>query len=330
VLREVVPADRWPGLVPPWYRSLAGTSTHAGQPDAAGALADPDEPLPYVAPDDALRETTPRELLVALVERPLDPGIMCVLQAFGTTVVERLLLRPAQVPPDGAIRLLHELVIQPEPSRWRLLTAVRELTGLPDAEPAPASELLAYVEFDLLDPEHPGTETSSLVVRLSALSEAIRRAEGWLAGAQITHGRVGDAFAVTVRQPNTAPAAWRAVLRFAREVHHTCRAASIDLRTGVCVGTGVAFPEVYGRFGAAGGLQKAVHVTLAQAPAFQRSAVPRRDGLAIVVTHVGDEGLARAHCERLWAEVDEPGVTPVAFGALPSAGAGVFYDLRRL
>ncbi len=326
VVEGVLPADRLPGLVPPWYRGLCPP-----EPERDTPLLDPAWPVRHVGADDHLRETPISVLLERLVTGPLDAEVMGALQALGALVVERLIARPDGVPPNGAVRLLHELVLQSEPSRARLATAVRALTGASDAEPAPAPEPLAYFELDLVDAGRQSD--AALVTRMTAVSEALRRADGWLAGAQVTHGRVGDAFGVTIRQPLGSAAAWRAVLRFAGEVHHTCRAAGIALRSGVCVGEGVAFPEVFGRFGAAGMPQKAVHLTLLHAPAFRRTppgeSPARRDGLALVVTGQPDAGTARETCAALWQAAGSPAPTPVVFAALPEAGPGVFYDLRR-
>ena len=55
----------------------------------------------------------------------------------------------------------------------------------------------------------------------------------------------------------------------------------------------------------------------------------RRDGLAIVVTQEADAETARARCDALWAALDEGGLTGVRFDALPAAGGGVFFDIRR-
>jgi hypothetical protein len=326
IVRRVFDAASAPALVPLWYRGLSPVS-----PESCAPLLDPAQPVRYADADDAMQETTVMGVLSRLVAAPLDPDVTGQLQALGTLVVERLLLRPDVLPPNGAVRLLHELVLQPEPSRFRLITALRELTGLENTVPAPVPELLAYCEFDLLDAA--GQDDAGLILRMNMVSDALRRADGWLAGAQVTHGRVGDAFAVTVRQPVSAASAWRSVLRFARDVHHSCRAAGILLRSGVCVGPGVIFPEAYGRIGAAGDLQKAVHLTLEQADPFRRGrpgeAPARRDGLAIVVTQEADAEAARARCDALWAALDEGGLTGVRFDALPAAGAGVFFDIRR-
>jgi len=326
VVEGVLPVDRLPGLVPPWYRGLCA-------PDAErdAALLDPASPVRSLDVDNHLRETPVSVLLDRLVTGPLDAELMGALQALGALVVERLIAQPERVPPNGAVRLLHELALQSEPSRTRLATAIRGLTGASDAEPAPVPEPLAYFELDLVDAG--GQSDAGLVTRLTAVSEALRRSDGWLAGAQVTHGRVGDAFGVTIRQSLGAEAAWRAVLRFAGEVHHTCRAAGIAVRSGICVGLGVAFPEVFGRFGAAGMPQKAVHLTLLHAAPFRRTPPgdppARRDGLALVVTGAPDAETARDACAALWQAAGTPAPTPVAFAALPEAGPGVFYDLRR-
>ena len=321
VVVRKMPPEALPGLIPPWYAGMGGPGAN-NRP-----LLAPAERLRYVDVDAALQETSVLEVLGVLIARELTPAVMCVLQAIGTIVVERVLAAPELPAPRGALRLLHELVLQPEPSRWRLATALRELTGLPDTVPAPTPEHLAYCEFDLLGAG--AQDTAALVTRLSALSDVIRKAEGWLAGAQITHGRVGDAFAVTVRQPLDAESAWRAMLRFALEVHHGCRVLGVQLRSGVSVGTGLTFPEVYGRFGAAGGLQKAVHLTLEHAAAFRRDTSDRRDGLAIVVTEAASEARAQATCTALWRCVGERPVPQVAFEGIPAAGDGVFADIRR-
>jgi hypothetical protein len=324
-----LPPDRLPGLVPPWYRALGPPDDERDAP-----LLDPDWPVRHVDAADHLRETPLDALLARIVARPLDAEVMGLLQAVGTLVVERLLARPEVVPPNGAVRLLHELVLQAEPSRARLATALRALTGRTDADPRPVPEPLAYFELDLID---AGSQTdAALVTRMSAVSEALRRADGWLAGAQVTHGRVGDAFGVTIRQSLGPEAAWRAVLRFAGEVHHTCRAAGIPVRSAVSVGAGVAFPEVFGRFGAAGLPQKAVHLTIRHAPIFRRppadaprEGIVRRDGLALVVTDQPDPETARLTCEALWRGIGEPAPSPLCFAPLPEAGPGVYYDLRR-
>jgi hypothetical protein len=326
VVEGVLAPDRLPGLVPPWYRGLGPPDLERDAP-----MLDPAWPVRHLDAGDHLRETPVSALLDHLVTGPLDADVMGALQALGALIVERLLSRPDAAPSNGAVRLLHELVLQSEPSRARLATAVRALIGASDAEPAPTPEPLAYLELDLVD---AGVQSDAgLVTRMSAVSEALRRADGWLAGAQVTHGRVGDAFGVTIRQPHGAAAAWRAVMRFAAEVHHTCRAAGIAVRSAVCVGEGVAFPEVFGRFGAAGMPQKAVHLTLQHAPPFRRTppgfAGVRRDGLAVVVTGQPDAETARATCAALWQAQGAPTPEPFAFDALPEAGTGVYFDLRR-
>jgi hypothetical protein len=176
------------------------------------------------------------------VTQPLEPDVMSALQALGTRLIERVIARPTEAPSNGVLRLMHELVVHPEPSRWRIATALRLTLGLDDQAPAPPPEPMAYCEFDLLG---AGDYTSGdLATRFATVADAIRRAEGWLAGSTVTHGRVGDAFATTVRSPPAPSLAWQTLLRFAYEVHQSCTRAGIGLRTAVCVGDGVAFHRV--------------------------------------------------------------------------------------
>ena len=316
VLR-VLPADVAPALVPLWYRTL--------QAQAASSPGDwdPDATFLAQASGGEPRQTTTRALLKVLVDAPLNPAIMGALQALGTLVVEDCLRVVARVPTNGAVALLHELVLQPEPNRDRLATALRGLCGLDDGQPETPVERLAYCEFELLEPTQ-GETTAHLVSRFSILSGLIRRAEGWLAGSEVTHGRVGLAFAVTVRAPTDDLPFWRSILRFARDVQRGARIAGVDLRSAVCVGGGVAFSEVFGRFGAAGDVQKAVN------RAVGGSAGGQREGLAVVVLGQADEETALALSERLWRDSGPDDESQrVEAGPVFGMGKGVYYDLRR-
>jgi len=323
-----LPDDAAPGLVPAWYRGLEHTPSEAGGPVGLAA----DEPFDYVNPDDHLCATRLSDVLQRVVTQALEPDVMSALQGLGTLLVSRVVSSPSHRPANGVLRLLHELVVRPEPSRWRLATALRQVAGLRDDQPAPTTEALAYCEFDVVG---AGDSTSGdLATRFATLGEAIRRAEGWLAGSAVTHGRVGDAFATTVRFPPAPTLAWRTTLRFAYEVHRSCGRAGIPLRTAVCVGEGVAFPDVHGRFGIAGGLQKRAHLTLAQAPGFRRGGPePRTSGLALVLSEVHDLEVAAAAADELWRGLlgpDADTLETITRGPLPSAGEDTYIDVRRL
>ena len=150
----------------------------------------------------------------------------------------------------------------------------------------------------------------------------------------MTHGRVGDAFATTVRFPPTPTLAWRTTLRFAYEVHRSCGRAGIPLRTAVCVGEGVAFPDVHGRFGIAGGLQKRAHLTLARAPGFRRGGPEARvPGLAVVLAESHDTERADAATDELWRALlgpDADALETITRGPLPAAGPDTYVDIRRI
>ena len=323
---RVVSSDVAPGLVPVWYRGMVA------HPVDHAPLMDALEAFDYLGPEDTLCATRPLDVLHRVVTQPLEPDVMSALQALGTRLIERVIARPTEAPSNGVLRLMHELVVHPEPSRWRIATALRLTLGLDDQAPAPPPEPMAYCEFDLLG---AGDYTSGdLATRFATVADAIRRAEGWLAGSTVTHGRVGDAFATTVRSPPAPSLAWQTLLRFAYEVHQSCTRAGIGLRTAVCVGDGVAFPDVHNRFGIAGGLQKLAHLTLAQAPGFRRGGPEVRGaGLALVLADVANEASAATATERLWqgllgAEADTLEV--IARGPLDAAGPNTYIDIRRL
>jgi hypothetical protein len=106
------------------------------------------------------------------------------------------------------------------------------------------------------------------------------------------------------------------------------------LRTAVCVGDGVAFPDVHGRFGIAGGLQKRAHLTLAHAPGFRRGGPEARvPGLALVLSQVHDPGLAAGATDELWRALlgpDADTLETITRGPLVAAGPDTYVDIRRV
>jgi hypothetical protein len=329
----VLPEDVCPGLVPPWYLPLGGPgdlrhlrealaadvrATLAASPAGDGgaeARCDGHEELGAPAAVDV------DALVAALARDGASADVMRQVFRVATVVVEALLAQPRQMPPAGAVQLLHELVLRAEPGPWRLRDALQAL--FPAALPGGAeTEVFGYVEFNVIGALAVQGEDLGRI--FGTLSGAIAAAEGWLAGASVDHGRVADSLSVVVRNDVTH-VNWTNVARFARDVYRAALDAGIAVRAAVCIGPGVPFREVRGGRSLAGGVQKAAHLVLEQSDYFRRPEPSdpraRRDGIATVLVGGGwQEESARQRCQAIWSDVGGDEMETAAFGRLQAPG----------
>ncbi len=329
----VLPEDVCPGLVPPWYRPLGepGDLRHLREALASDAPTDGDggaSPRRFTADalgaPDELGGPMPVDvdaLVAALAREGCTASAMRQVFRVATVVVEALLARPRQMPPAGAVQLLHELVLRAEPGPWRLRDALQSL--FPPALPGGAeTEVFGYVELNVIGALAVQGEDLGRI--FGTLSAAIAAAEGWLAGASVDHGRVADSLSVVVRNDVT-PVNWTNVARFARDVYRAALDAGIAVRAAVCIGPGVPFREVHGGRSLAGGVQKAAHLVLEQSEYFRRPELgdsrARRDGIATVLVGGGwQEESARQRCQAIWSDVGGEEMETAAFGRLQAPG----------
>ncbi len=231
-----------PGLVPPWLRDPAGSygpvrSLTAHRADEVHALA--------------------RALRHGAITRELLQG----LRDAAGEAVETLLAEPTYAPHPGLVRLMHELVLDPDEDRPRILTALEAWLGGGVARRADDGETFGYCVVALARGTTADLSGADLTRGLESVARAIRRAEGWFGGAAVIHERVGDVFAVTVsdlRTRATDAASWAALARFARDVYQGCLYEGVPVRAAACIDRGQRFREVDARCGAVGAVQLAV------------------------------------------------------------------------
>ncbi len=253
-----------PALVPAWYARPA-------------EMTGPAQTL-TVMQRDALH-------LVARALRsgPLTPDLLQRLRELATEALDDLLARPERVPHEGFVKLLRQLVLDPDEDHARIVGALDAWLGADDVLRADDGETFAYCLVALADDGAAGPDLSR---RFETVARAVRRAEGWFGGAAVIHERVGDTFAVTVSDPRTRPgdaASWTAPVRFARDVYQACLGEGVRVCSVVCIDRGQRFREVDAHHGVVGAVQLAADRVL-------RSRA--REGVAVVVRATFEQRLA--------------------------------------
>jgi hypothetical protein len=227
-----------PGVIPPWYQ---GVTTGVATP----------------GPSVTLRDTL-HGLTRSLRAGPITREILQGLREAATEAVDELLEAPQRAPHPGLVRLMHELVLDPDEDRARILAALEVWLGDGAAQRADDGETFAYCVVALAA---GGAAEGDLTRRLEAVARAIRRAEGWFGGAAVIHERVGDVFAITVSDPRTRShdaASWTSLARFARDVYQGCLHDGVRVRAAACIDRGQRFREVDAHHGVVGVVQFAV------------------------------------------------------------------------
>ncbi len=245
-----------PGLVPPWYRDPARSYGPVRSPSLTQV--------------DALYD-----LARTLRAGPLTCEILETLREVSSEAIDDLLSSPDLAPHPGLIRLMHELVLDPDEDRSRLLAAVESWIG-DGARRIDDDETFACCAFALAAPSMPDGDA---LRRLEVVARAIRRAEGWFGGAAVIHERVGEVFAITVSDPRTRAAdarSWSGLARFARDVYQACLREGVRIRAAACIDRGQRFREVDAHHGVVGAVQQAVDRCL-------REGDPHEDGVSLVM-----------------------------------------------
>lgn len=246
-----------PGLVPPWYRDAS---------ESCGPVRPPS--LPQV---DALYNLS-RELRSG----PISAEILHGLRDVALEAIDDVLASPEMAPHPGLIRLVHELVLDPDEDRARLLAALDAWLGADVARRIDDSETFACCTFALAEALDHDADPSR---GLETVARAIRRAEGWFGGAAVIHERVGEVFAITVSDPRTRAAdarSWSGIARFARDVYQACLREGVAVRAAACIDRGQRFREVDAHHGVVGPVQHAVDRCL-------REGDPRVHGVSLVM-----------------------------------------------
>ncbi len=254
-----------PGLVPPWYIDPTRVMR-------ASSLAAP--PL--------------EDIVCSLRRDGITHATLVRLRELAERVARELLRDGREPAPVGLVRLFHELVLNPDEDRARILAALESwaATGRRDA-PEDFTTTIGYCVFDVVGAGR--RRTRELMDTLETVARAIRRAQGWLCGAQAVHERLGDSFALTVldrRLEVEDETAWVPLVRFARDVYQSCLREGVRVRAAVCIDEGAQFRGVGARRGVVGAVQLAADRVMREPVFAEESAEDgeaRWDGVALVI-----------------------------------------------
>ena len=338
-----------PELVPPWHAtswredapSVSTPSVSTPGAEAAAQAFDPpagarSRAAAGPAPHDERGGWLPTAEATALVS-VLRSGRMSretLRHVFELT--ERLLTelrgRTGEAAPAAAVALASELVLAPDPDRWRLAGLLARLSG-PDAHPIACAEVAGYCEFKVA--RTPAADDQAAA--FATLHEAIGHARGLLGGTHVHPSHVADTFAVAARGGASEAELWPRMLRFAQAVYGRCLRNGLAVRAAVAVARSPVVQRGGNLLALPGGGQLPVHLVMTGAVAFRQRVAdadgpsPPGHGVAVVlVDPVGDDAGLRARCAALWAQAGgvRP-LTPMEDGWLPvQSEVRAFYAVR--
>lgn len=315
-----------PGLVPPWY-----TATGSGD-------------RVYLSGDERARS-----IITALLHGDDSAPVWRGLHELVGEVLAQVRTDWHVAPSRSAVRLVQELVFDPEPNRWLLGHELAAVCGLERSELEPVQpELVAYCEFNVVRATTLGLQELPRV--FDRLWDGITRAKGWLSGANVHVSQVTDTFTIVARMKRDVPGVeecdesdlWPQVIRFAKEVYQRLRMQDIKVRAVVSVARGGVPLYRKGEYRSlAGGAQAGAHLAMKLLPEFHR----RRhgtdpgehgsgEGVAVIVH--GDQARDRSleelagQSEQHWLQAGGVSLERVNRDWLTADSFCCFYDVRRL
>ena len=344
-LAEVVaPAGKWPvavgertdapGLIPPWYLAT-------GSGDRS-----------YLCGDERNRSVA-----TALLYGDDSDHVWRGLHRLVAGALSRIRADHTSPPSRAAVRLVQELIFDPEPNRWILGHELAALSGLDGSKLDPVrSELVAYCEFNVVRATTLGLQELPRV--FDRIWDGIARAEGWLSGANVHLSQVTDTFTIVARMKRGIPGAedcdesdlWPQIIRFAKEVYQRLRMEGIKLRAVVSVARGGVPIYRNGQFRSlAGGAQASAHLAMKLLPQFHRrrhgidpGAHDSGEGVAVImpVQAPDDEPedptlgptLAQLveQSEQYWQQAGGVSLEPLKQDWLTADAFRCYYDVRRV